>query len=673
MRDASKGRKQGRNLEQPEKQVWLTAAEFAKCLGVTARAARNGCKAGLYPGSRLARMNGGEGWQIPLNCLPPSAQIAWHERQRKERPAKVKPARTNGRDNVSPNETAAVPVAANDQAYRDALWDAFWKATEGQREEATRRAEIVHEYNRLAGNGAPEAEILAALGVSRATMWRYREKVKGQDTTLWAPLLLPEWKGKTHRAEFTEEAWQYIQDQYLIQSQPSLKAVYRRALKIAPENEWIIPSYDTVSARIEALPHNFRVWKREGNRALALTFAHQERDYSALELHEVWCSDGHKADVFVKDKAGEVFRPIVVAWQELRSRRILGWAVGKSETADLVRRALHKSIVACGNAIPRRALMDNGMAFAAKENTGGAATRYRNKIKEDEIPGTMTLLGIEPQWATPGHGQAKPIESAWRVLTEMAKRKEFNGAYCGNKPDAKPENFNEKNAVPLAEFLRILKETLSSYNARAHRGNSMHGKSPNQVYESLLPAIVPHQVTDIQLRFVLLAAEPVRLDRQNGSFTVLKNRYWSERCSELARKPGYSARYDPDNLEAPVYLFLNERYLFEVPLIAKTGFNNRAAAKEHGKRKRSHMASVKKADEDRAKLWEAENSNFGLMDEAPDQETEAMPKPKIVKPVRLPVQLPPSAEQKEEEENTPLIGPGEFAELLAKKYSQKGS
>ena len=666
MRDTSKGRKQ----DHPMKDVWLSASEFAKLSGMSARAVRLNCNAGLFPGARKARINGGEGWQIPLTSLPMSAQIAWHEHQAKE-------TRTNGRDKSSPNKTT--PDAASDQAYRDALWDAFWRATKKQREAATRRAEIVLEYNRLTGAGSRQDEMLATLserfdkGITRATVWRYRKMVEGQDASLWAPLLLPEWKGKTSRAEFTEEAWKYIKDQYLIPSQPSLRAEYERALRIAPEKGWTIPSYDTVSARIEALPHNFRVWKREGNRALALTFAHQERDYSALELHEVWCSDGHKADVFVKDKAGEVFRPMVVAWQGLRGRRILGWAVGKSETADLVRRALHKSIVACGNVIPKRALMDNGMAFAAKENTGGAATRYRNKIKADEIPGTMTLLGIEPQWATPGHGQAKPIESAWRVLTEMAKRKEFNGAYCGNRPDAKPENFNEKNAVPLAEFLRILKETVASYNARAHRGNSMHGKSPDQVYEALLPTTAPRQVTDIQLRFVLLTAEPVRLDRQNGSFMVLKNRYWNERCSELARKPGYSARYDPDNLESPVYLFLNERFLFEVPLIAKTGFNNREAAKEHSRRKRALMASVKKADEDRAKLWEAENSSFGLLDEAPNQESEAMPRPKIVKPVRLPVQLPPLAEQKDEEENTPILGPGEFAELWAKKYGKQGS
>lgn len=315
--------------------------------------------------------------------------------------ASDKAARIKVRDSVSPDKTAA-----GGQAYQDALWGAFWKATENQRAEAIRRAEIVIEFNRLQGEGTQQAEIFAALGdrfdkrINRATVWRYRSQVKGQDPSLWAPLLLPEWKGKTGRAEFSEEAWEHIKDQYLIQSQPSLRMVYDLTMKVAPEKGWIIPSYDTVQARLNELPHDYVVLKREGRKALGRTFAHQVRDYSGLELHELWNADGHKADVFVKDKSGEVFRPIVVAFQDVRSRKFLGWAVGRSETAELVRRALHASIVAGGNVIPRRVLMDNGMAFAAKENTGGAPNRHRFKVKENELPGTMTLLGIEYMWAT---------------------------------------------------------------------------------------------------------------------------------------------------------------------------------------------------------------------------------------------------------------------------------
>lgn len=671
MTDSAKGWKQGRNLERGEKEAWLTAAEVGKLIGVSARAVRDNCNAGLYPGARKARINGGEGWQIPVSCLSASAQIAWHEKQHKKRAADH-PRRIKERDSVSPAETAS-----GGQGYQDALWGAFWKATENQRAEAIRRAEIILEFNRLQGSGARQAEILAALadrfdkGIKRATVWRYRSQVKGQDPSLWAPLLLPEWKGKTARAEFSEEAWEYIKDQYLIQSQPSLRLVYDLAMKIGPENNWIIPSYDTVQTRLNELPHDYVVLKREGKKALGRTFAHQERDYSRLELHGLWNADGHKADLFVKDKAGEVFRPIVVAFQDVRSRKVLGWAVGKSETSELVRRALHRSIVACGNVIPRNVLMDNGMAFAAKENTGGAPNRHRFKVKENELPGTMTLLGIGYIWATPGHGQAKPIEPAWRALTEMARRKEFEGAYCGNRPDARPENFSVRNAVPLSEFLRLVEETFQYVNTRAHRGNAMQGKSPQQVYDELLPTTVVRHVLENQLRYCLLAAEPVRLHRENGSFEVLKNRYWSEGCSALARVSGYSVRYDPNNPLAPVHLFLNGRHLMDVPLYQKTGFNDREAAKEHGRRKRAYIASVKQRDEAAKRLWEAESQDFSLADERPPSQPRASPKPKVVEPVRLPLVIPAPANPAEDDE-APLISPEGFAGLLEKKFNQRG-
>ncbi len=670
MTDSAKGWKQGRNPEQPGTEVWLTAAEVGKLCGVSARAVRDNCNAGLYPGARKARINGGEGWQIPMSCLPASAQIAWHERNSKKR-ATDHPKRIKVRDSVSPAKTVA-----GGQACQDTLWGAFWNATENQRAEAIRRAEIVIEFNRLQGSGTRQAEILAALadrfdkGINRATVWRYRSQVRGQDPSLWAPLLLPDWKGKTARAEFSEEAWEHIKDQYLIQSQPPLRLVYDLAMKIAPEKGWIIPSYDTVQARLNELPHDYVVLRREGRKALGRAFAHQERDYSRLELHELWNADGHKADLFVKDKAGEVFRPILVAFQDVRSRKILGWAVGKSETAELVRRALHHSIVACGNVIPRKVLMDNGMAFAAKENTGGAPNRHRFKVKENELPGTMTLLGIEYLWATPGHGQAKPIERAWQALTAMARRKEFEGAYCGNRPDARPENFSVKNAVPLDEFLRLVEETFQYVNTRAHRGNAMHGKSPQQVYDELLPHTTVRQPLAEQLGYCLLATEPVRLDRESGSFEVLKNRYWSEECSALPRVSGYSVRYDPSNPLAPVHLFLNGSYRMDVPLYQKTGFNDREAAKEHGRRKRAYMKSVKQADRDREKLWEAESPGFTSGDGASTPTVPAASRPKIAELVRLSVPVPPPSQGADDE---PELSRAEVIRILAETAAKKAS
>lgn len=664
MRDTAKGRKQGRNPDQPDKEVWLAAAEVARLVGETSKNVRNCCNAGLYPGARKAQMNGGEGWQIPLNCLPGEARAAWYRGQQAKRQAPKPPTRITQQDNVSHNDTAV------DQAFREALWERYEKAAKGHKEKAERSFAIAHACIELERQGQPRTYILEELkkqfgkGTSKATLCRIQQAVKGQDESVWLPLLLPEWKGKTHCAPFTEEAWEHIWADWGRQEQPSLKAVYRRTQKLAPEKGWKIPSYDTVKGRIDAMPHDQKVLAREGERALARLYPAQKRSYTML-LHDIWCADGHKADVFVKDEAGETFRPIVVGWMDVRSRVLLGWAVAKSETADLVRRALHQAITR-SNAVPREALMDNGRAFASKEITGGVPNRYRFSVKENEVLGTLPLLGVGVVWATPGHGQAKPIESFWRNLTEMAKRSEFSQAYCGNNPDAKPEHFDREKAVPLAVFKRVLAETIADYHAREHRGDAMAEKSPRTVYEALAQTTPIRQPTAAQIRFCLMTAEATRLKGEEGSIQLNGNRYWSPEISGLSRKATYTVRYNPEDAQAPVSLYLNERFICEVPIVGEVAFRNRDEAKEHAKNKRAWVKGVKQSDDNLARLRQSESGVFRSQAVDPDLENPTMPRPKIAELVRPRLQMPVVTKQTEVEDETPLLSPAQFMEMLAR-------
>lgn len=670
MRDTAKGRKQGRNPDQPEQEVWLKAAEFSQLIGVTAKAVRMTCNAGLYPGARKIRMNGGEGWAIPLNCLPAETRAAWYRNQAAKSRAQKPPARITQRDSVSHNDMAVDPV------FREALWERYENATSGQKEKAERSFAIAHAYLELDREGLPQSHILEELkkqfgkGASKATLWRIQQAIKGQDEGVWLPLLLPEWKGKTSCAPFTEEAWDHIWHDWGRQEKPSLKAVYRRAQKLAPEKGWKIPSYDTVKARIDAMPHDQKVLAREGERALARLYPAQKRSYT-LQLHDIWCADGHKADVFVKDEAGEPYRPIVMGWMDVRSRVLLGWAVAKSETADLVRRALHQAITR-SNAVPREALMDNGRAFASKEISGGVPNRYRFKVKENEVLGTLPLLGVGVVWATPGHGQAKPIESFWRNLTEMAKRSEFNQAYCGNNPDAKPEHFDRSKAVPLAVFKRVLGETIADYHTREHRGDAMAGKSPQTVYEALAQTTPIRQPTAVQIRFCLMTAESTRLKGEEGSIQLNGNRYWSPEISGLSRAATYTVRYNPEDAQAPVSLYLNERLLCEVPIVGEVAFRNRDEAKEHANKRRAWVKSVKQSDDALAQFRQSESGVFRRQEEDIDPGTPVIPRPKIAEPVRPRLQMPVVTKQREEEDDSPLLSPAQFMEMLATKEAGKG-
>lgn len=671
LRDHPEGAKVRNASEMPDEQSWLTAAQVAALTGVSKKTIQNGCKAGLYPGARKARINGGEGWKIPLSGLTPLQQVAWHEGRIQ---GEASPPSVPTRDAASPVETGQLE-ATRQTRQADKLWLHFSKARENDKNEAIRRAGIVAKYFQLLDAGLPKSEIDATLkaeyDVSPATTWRYRKLIDGQPTSEWVPRLLPEWKGKTQHASFSEAAWDWIRDQYLIQSQPSLRAVLRRAQKLAAEHSWTIPSYDAVLDKIKTIPRQEVVFKREGRDALKRTVASLRHDYSLLELHEEWNSDGHKADLFVRDGRGKIFRPIIVAWQETRSRKILGYAVGESETADLVRRALHRSIVTCGNVLPHRARMDNGMAYASKQNTGGAPNRHRFKIKEDEIPGAMTLLGIEYHWVTPGHGQSKPIESFWRNLTEMARRKEFTQAYCGNKPEAKPKEFDKGKAVPLQVFTQVLGETISDYNACAHRGDSMYGKSPNQIYDELIISTKVRYATESQLRICLLDSKRVIPHRENGSLEVLKNVYWCPKCSDLENVPGYSVRYDGDHPESPVMLYLNDQYLFDVPLHKKTGFRDKDQAKEIARLRKEALKNQKEKDAIWQRMLEAENPDFLRGDDVSSPTGATPQKPKIIELTRIPLQVPKPANNTPEEIFEPLFSPADFAKLRADEIRSK--
>lgn len=667
MKDANKGRKS----EQPEKEIWLSAAQVANILGVSARAVRMGCAAGLYPGSLKTSANGGEGWQVPLACLPGTARAKYFKQREKPKTSKSKSSNVIQQDSVLHSDTAV------NQAVREALWERYEKATKGQKESAQRNVEIAHAYLALVREGLTQSRILDELkiqfrkGASKATIWRIQQAIKGQDEDVWTPLLLPAYKGKTHSAPFTEEAWDHIWTDWGRQEKPSLKAVYRRAQKLAPGKGWKIPSYDTVKARIDAMPHAQKVFMREGERALARLYPAQKRIYN-MQLHDIWCADGHKADVFVTDETGEIYRPIVMGWMDVRSRVLLGWAVGKSETADLVRRALHQAITR-SNAVPREALLDNGRAFASKEISGGAPNRYRFKVKENELLGTLTLLGVGMIWATPGHGQSKPIERYWQLLTDdVAKHPDLTRAYCGNKPDAKPEHFDRKKAVPLAVFKRVLAEAIADKHIRGHRGNAMDGKSPQAVYEKLAQATPIRQPTAAQIRFCLMTAEATRLKGEEGSIQLNGNRYWSEEISGLSRSVTYTVRYNPEDAKAPVSLYLNERFICEVPIFGGVEFRNRDEARKHVKNRKAWAKSVKQADGALARLRKSESGVFRLQAEDPDQGTPAMPRGKIAEPVRLRLQMPVVTKQTEEEDDTPLdISPAQVMEMLARKEASK--
>ncbi|TAN50299.1 MAG: helix-turn-helix domain-containing protein [Methylococcaceae bacterium] len=662
----------------------LSVDEVAELLGATPRTVQRYCAQGKYPGLTKTNANGGEQYRILLSSLPETAQHKYHLEQARADAAKMAEnpdqfRALNDEAEALAREQALADAAAGkrkrkvqplvieplSQEQAEALWDWFQRSPAGVQREAKENLEIMlaHQLLQQAGArpGAIVRELRAKYGVSEPTVWRLRERIKGQPSHLWLPLLAPKWKGRTAMAEFTEDAWLWIKEHWGQQSKPKLKPIVDHARQMASAKSWVIPSIDTVRDRIDAQPRWWKVYRREGDKALAALYPAMERDYSTLAVHELWCADGHKADLFCRwvevDGKVTVGRPIVVAWMDIRSRYFLGYAVGRVESADLIRLAFKKA-AENAHAIPWHMLLDNGRGFASKLLTGGIPNRYRFKVKDEDIPGIFKVMGIDVHWATPGHGQAKPIEPGWRFVPErVCKRAEFQGAYCGNKPDAKPEEFDSAKAVPIEQFLTALAEEVYAHNRRAHRGDSMHGRSPYQVMEELLPQTRVRQPTAAQLRLCLLAAEAVKPDKKDGAFWVLNNRYWTEKCADLDAGVAYIVRFDPEDASQPISIYDGEAFLFDAPIVSKSGFRNQEAAKEHARSRSRFKKSRKeqaKAMEgmDRAERWTTEDGV--TVDPETGEILNKPPLPKVAELVRL--QQKPAAVAEE----GPTINPGEL-------------
>ncbi len=156
---------------------------------------------------------------------------------------------------------------------------------------------------------------------------------------------------------------------------------------------------------------------RKGDNALARMFPSQQRTVAQLHAMEWINGDGYQHNVFVQWYNGEVIRPKTWVWQDVHSRKIIGWRTDVSENSDSIRLSLMDAISEFGK--PEHVTIDNTRAAANKWLSGGVPNRYRFKVKPDDPMGILPMLGIQVHWTSviggKGWGQAKPIERAFGI------------------------------------------------------------------------------------------------------------------------------------------------------------------------------------------------------------------------------------------------------------------
>lgn len=538
------------------------------------------------------------------------------------------------------------------QRQRESLWSSFSRKPGSCKARGKHALEAVQLYFNLCeqADAAREAKkhyqtraqiecsVADHAGVSIPTVRNWKLAVKGIHPSDWWPVLTPKYAGRTATTDISPEAWDWFKADYLRLEAPASAACYERLMRIAPKSGWKVPHLRTIERKIKReLPRAVVTLARQGQEAVTRSYPHQERDRSVFHALEAVNADGHKFDVFVRWPDGEIVRPMMCAWQDIYSGKMLSYRVDKSENSDSIRLSFGDMVDCYG--VPADAFLDNGRGFASKWMTGGTPTRYRFKIKEEEPTGIMTTLNVKIHWCTPYHGQAKPIERAFRDLCEyVAKHPRFAGAYTGNNPTAKPENYGSK-AIDLDVFLKVLEQEIAAHNARTGRtGGLTNGRSFDQVFSESYARTAITKPTREQRRLWMLAAEGVSVRRMDGTIHMRfdkRNRYWDEALEEYA---GHKVivRFDPQYLHDPVHVYtLDNRFICTAICLEAEGFKNTEAAREHAKNKKRFTRATR--DQLLAERRMTALEAASMLPDIPDAD---VPNPKVVRMHKPEVDIP---------------------------------
>ncbi|MBZ0164598.1 MAG: Mu transposase C-terminal domain-containing protein [Notoacmeibacter sp.] len=491
----------------------------------------------------------------------------------------------------------AFPSSAPAAEKAEELWQRFEALPAKHKRTAEQRLAVLATVERYRAGGlsvtAAIARAAGEAGVSAASVHNWRKLIHGVKRADWLAALAPGYGGTGARGDCHEQAYATLKSDFLRPERPAFSACYRRMKKLAEQNGWTpIPSERALRRHLDAdVPKAVQKLARDGRDTAKALYPAQTRSVAHLHAMQYVNIDGHKFDVFVR-RGDRVFRPCIVAIQDIYSRKFVGWRLAETEDRHATRLAIGDVVERFG--IPDALYSDNGRAFTSKWISGGAANRYRFKVKDEDPVGILTALGIEVRWTTPYSGQSKPIERAFRDFAEnIARHPACAGAYTGNRPDAKPENYGER-AVAWDTFAALVECEIAEHNSRSKRNTeTAQGRSFDETFEASYAEAIVRRATAAQRSLWLMAAERIRTSKGNGEIHFAGNRYWAPELTAHAGKH-VTVRFDPDHLKAGISVYdATDRLIARAGCFDATGFDDMQESKAHAKNRNAYTRAIR--------------------------------------------------------------------------------
>jgi hypothetical protein len=412
-----------------------------------------------------------------------------------------------------------------------------------------------------------------------------------------------------------------IEAYWLKQNKLKLTVCYEMAKLQAAEKGWQICSYRAAARHIEnikkvkagvvlQLRHGEEAFTNEIDRVIT-------RDYTSINSNDIWNADHHQFDVMVKvgervnKETGEITpifaRPWLTAWQDCRSRKIVGYVIRAADpNTEVILEALRLGCLNHG--VPRHAYSDNGKDFDSQALTGEtksmrwAKRKVRVEHDQKRMAGIYAQLGIKHMHALPYHGQSKPIERFFGTVEDRFGR--LHETYCGRNTLEKPEQLQAKlnagKAPSLEEFVAGFADWLEvDYHQRVHTGDGMM-TTPDQAFISNLQVkrTAPAEVLEVLLQ---RRVGPVTI----GQTGFVVNRVWYGE-TETAHMFGQKifVRIDDRDISRVSMWDEADRFIGYAQTNRKVGWLDTQGIREATAEKKRQRRNLRAAAEDRLRLHE---------------------------------------------------------------------
>lgn len=445
--------------------------------------------------------------------------------------------------------------------------DELMGISQPKQQEAIRRSGLLKELEKYTGHvlrhGGKRTyayESFADMqGIAKSSLLRWRAAYRKHGLTG----LIDSRGGDIYIGEqITPEAFEYFKNLYLDPRQPSVKLCLQivEHLNSSESRGWQVPPLHGMYRLVNQIPLGVRVLHREGLTAYEARCApYLVKDIESIEPGEIWVGDHHQCNCWVRYRNHWV-RPWLTAWQDMRSRAIVGWHINAGPNQTTIMRAMKRAIEVFGP--PAAVKIDNGKDYDSQMFTGTtkaqrhALTRRKvlkaGYVDEPFVAGIYAMLDISVSFAIPYNAKAKPIERFFDTFDrQLCKTLE---TYCGKDVPRRPEDIKNilqdeaaiSRSFDLDTFAARACEYIETiYNRSAHTGDGMEGKSPEQVMSTRgLKRIILGEVLDLTMK--VWSGELI-VGKNGVKFRGL---WYGQYKQELLVRQGHKVRvaYDPDDV-----------------------------------------------------------------------------------------------------------------------------